>query len=709
MKKINKAVAFTVFLTLCVSVFSITALAATFSSAWIKDKSGIWHVKNEQGSYAKSIWFCDDAVAANGKNVWYLIDPNGNMVSAGLVKDGSGNYFSLETNNNGYFGMMRNKSGYYNCNGQNVYLQIDENHTGSYGAVKNADGIEKLRSIYGETSVANISNANILYSSSYIKSDAPSEEAAGPGGSGGSGGGGGGGSSSGGGGGGGGGSSSGSGSSGSEEPSQSNEEANVINQFKANYISAGMLDFEKEMAIIMWMVENIDYDVEWYHSGSVTSARSYESVGALVDKVAVCDGYSKAFVKLAQACGLTVKRVTGTANGEGHAWNQIRLNGKWYNVDVTWEDPYVGNKETCRPNDEYGFWNLRNKYINVSDAHFTSHKASTSKESCTSDEFGPDVVAYYLKHREYKPLSEVIAELETESEQIIADYVNEGYHKIIYEEPTQLENAIVDYVLGRINDREWDAQFVITYGNAYDRSVTGDYTKISKMINGVKTNAKERINAVYAPISSSGSGLSLYFIPSELPNHKMYSQQKIYLNYSAGNKKPVELTVNYIDIDTDETVKTDKITTEVEGNYECAFPDGYNLIRDSRDGATEGNATLANWNEYKNTAKIHIARESGDVTFNLYVKKNADALKTMMEKNVEGIEDDASTDTSIEKQTPEDESFSSDDETNDTEPINAVDETVKESPDIESSADEETAEVPEAALVNDSTGKGIEQ
>lgn len=617
-----------------------TALAGTtYSAAWVKDAANNWHAKGADGKYLKNCWFCDDAVTANGKNVWYLIDANGNMIAAGLVQDGTGNFYSIETNSNGYFGMLRYQNGTYNCNGKQVYLEFNQTHGGSFGAIKNAEGLEALKSIYGVTSVANINNSNAVYSSSYISNMAagPGEVAGGSGSASGGGGGGGGSSS-----GGGGGSSSGSGSSGAGgNTSQSNEETNVINQFKANYISAGMSDFEKEMAIIMWMVENIDYDVKWCHSGSVTSARSYESLGALIDKVAVCDGYSKAFVKLAQACNLTVKRVSGTANGEGHSWNQIRLNGKWYNVDVTWEDPYIGSKESCRPNDEYGFWNLRNNYINVTDAHFTSHRASTSKESCTSDEFGPDVVAYYLEHHEYKPMSEVAGEFETESEQIIADYVNEGYRKIIYENPTQLENAIVDYVLSRINDREWDAQFIITYGNAYDRSVTGDYTKISNMINSVKTAAKERINAVYAPISSSGSGLSLYFIPSELPNHRMYSQQKIYLNYSAGNKKPVELTVNYIDIDREETVKTDSITTEVEGNYDCEFPDGYQFVRDGREGVIEGNASLAKANDYLNTARIHIARISDDVIVNLYVRrKGAPKMLLNLKKNSDANEID---------------------------------------------------------------------
>ena len=88
---------------------AVPSYAATYSSAWVKDASNIWHVKGADGAYLKGKWFCDDAIAENGKNIWYLLDTNGNMVIAGLVQDGTGNFYSIETNPTGYYGMLRYK------------------------------------------------------------------------------------------------------------------------------------------------------------------------------------------------------------------------------------------------------------------------------------------------------------------------------------------------------------------------------------------------------------------------------------------------------------------------------------------------------------------------------------------------------------------------------------------------------------------------
>ena len=168
MKKIFRMLVMTAVI---VFAFASSSYAsATFSSAWSQDAAGIWHAKDASGNYMRDVWFCDDAVAANGKNVWYLLDPNGNMVSAGLVQDGTGNFYSIETNHDGYYGMLRYKSGYYNCNGTQVYLELEQAHSGGFGSVKNAEGLEKLKTIYGVTSISNINNSNIVYSSSYVKS-----------------------------------------------------------------------------------------------------------------------------------------------------------------------------------------------------------------------------------------------------------------------------------------------------------------------------------------------------------------------------------------------------------------------------------------------------------------------------------------------------------------------------------------------------------
>ena len=144
----------------------ITAHAAeqvsTFSGYWYQSEDGAWHIRDGNGNIIKNAWICDDAVTSNGQNVWYLVDANGNMVSHGLVKDQTGNIYSLETNHNGYYGMLRYQSGTYD----GVYLDIEQSHSGAFGNIKNADGVSALQSRYG-LSVIDINNSNIYYTSTF--------------------------------------------------------------------------------------------------------------------------------------------------------------------------------------------------------------------------------------------------------------------------------------------------------------------------------------------------------------------------------------------------------------------------------------------------------------------------------------------------------------------------------------------------------------
>ena len=58
---------------------------------------------------------------------------------------------------------------------------------------------------------------------------------------------------------------------------------------------------------------------------------------------AVCDGYSLAFEYLLQQCGIEAVFIGGVGgNSEeemgGHAWNMVKMDGSWYEVDATWND-----------------------------------------------------------------------------------------------------------------------------------------------------------------------------------------------------------------------------------------------------------------------------------------------------------------------------------------------------------------------------------
>ena len=66
------------------------------------------------------------------------------------------------------------------------------------------------------------------------------------------------------------------------------------------------------------------------------------SYGCIVEGEANCEGYAKAFDLLASELGLESVLITGvTDEGENHAWNQVRVGGEWYNIDVTWADTDV--------------------------------------------------------------------------------------------------------------------------------------------------------------------------------------------------------------------------------------------------------------------------------------------------------------------------------------------------------------------------------
>lgn len=136
--------------------------SATFSSYWKQDASGVWKVYDRSGNLVTNCWLCDDAVASNGKNVWYLLDYNGNMVSAGLVRDGQGNYYSLETQHNGFYGMMRYQSGVYGA----VNLNLEASHNGRFGAINNQEAIQVLEAMYGTTDISGISS-RCVYTSQF--------------------------------------------------------------------------------------------------------------------------------------------------------------------------------------------------------------------------------------------------------------------------------------------------------------------------------------------------------------------------------------------------------------------------------------------------------------------------------------------------------------------------------------------------------------
>ena len=82
-----------------------------------------------------------------------------------------------------------------------------------------------------------------------------------------------------------------------------------------------------------------DSEDEGVDAAALSGYRGFNLEGVFIDGKAVCDGITKAFMLMARIEGFECVRITGkNSGGVGHAWNKVKLDGKWYNVDVTGDD-----------------------------------------------------------------------------------------------------------------------------------------------------------------------------------------------------------------------------------------------------------------------------------------------------------------------------------------------------------------------------------
>ena len=65
--------------------------------------------------------------------------------------------------------------------------------------------------------------------------------------------------------------------------------------------------------------------------------RRRDAYGMLIDGIGVCQGYTLAYRLLLDRVG--IKSGTVTSDSMNHVWNLIQIDGHWYHVDVTWDDP----------------------------------------------------------------------------------------------------------------------------------------------------------------------------------------------------------------------------------------------------------------------------------------------------------------------------------------------------------------------------------
>ena len=156
-----------------------------------------------------------------------------------------------------------------------------------------------------------------------------------------------------------------------------NETADYLEQAKAELILSGARSqgtvFDQEKYIHDALMEMVEYD-----EGAAMNQSAYS---ALVPGRSVCAGYARAFQYLMQQLGIPCYYCTGTS-GEDHAWNIVKLDQTYYNVDVTWDDTDPGTYDYFNKSDyEFADTHVRNSLSVYLPACGTSVAENTGEAS----------------------------------------------------------------------------------------------------------------------------------------------------------------------------------------------------------------------------------------------------------------------------------------------------------------------------------------
>lgn len=114
-----------------------------------------------------------------------------------------------------------------------------------------------------------------------------------------------------------------------------------VEAIKNSFINQASGDtYHKILQVHDTLVNTLQYD------STLSRPNTHNIYGALIEKKVVCEGYAKSLKYILDALNIPCILVGGTAtnsNGktESHMWNYVQIDGKWYGVDPTWDDPVV--------------------------------------------------------------------------------------------------------------------------------------------------------------------------------------------------------------------------------------------------------------------------------------------------------------------------------------------------------------------------------
>lgn len=159
--------------------------------------------------------------------------------------------------------------------------------------------------------------------------------------------------------------------SGSARSSYTTKFNNAVKEY-LTAINKGTTYYDKEKIAHDLLIKNIVYNTDAKYNQS--------SCSGLVEKATVCMGYAASFQLLMNRVGIE----TIVVSSSGHAWNEIKLDGNWYVVDVTWDDPLTNSGSPASGEDSnksYLYFNISDTTLSNNDDEGKSHTKDSMWDS----------------------------------------------------------------------------------------------------------------------------------------------------------------------------------------------------------------------------------------------------------------------------------------------------------------------------------------
>ena len=163
----------------------------------------------------------------------------------------------------------------------------------------------------------------------------------------------------------------------------------VVNKEKRDTMRAE-LDKKAQEIITASSMFNEDFEIVKFLNDYICANTEYNkeaefcdtAYGCIVKNQALCEGYARAFKLLCNLANVECDLIQGKADGVGHIWNTVNINGMYSYVDVTWND----QKEKS-----YAYLNITEKQL------IADHKIAPLFEELSDDEISDGKIFNFIK------------------------------------------------------------------------------------------------------------------------------------------------------------------------------------------------------------------------------------------------------------------------------------------------------------------------